>query len=196
MFTGIIQNTGIITDIDSKGDDSRFVFNTGNMDLADMAIGDSISVNGVCLSIIDKDTNSFSADLSKETLGLTTFSTLKIGSRINLEKAMMLSDRINGHMVSGHVDCVGKVLDKVVEGRSIRYTIEYPAELNKYISKKGSITVDGVSLTINDINNNNFGVNIIPHTLNETIFSDYDVGTKINLEVDMIARYLDKLISK
>jgi riboflavin synthase len=196
MFTGIIQNTGIITDIDSKGDDSRFVFNTGNMDLADMAIGDSISVNGVCLSIIDKDTNSFSADLSKETLGLTTFSTLKIGSRINLEKAMMLSDRINGHMVSGHVDCVGKVLDKVDEGRSIRYTIEYPAELNKYISKKGSITVDGVSLTINDVNNNNFGVNIIPHTLTETIFSDYDVGTKINLEVDMIARYLDKLISK
>jgi riboflavin synthase len=196
MFTGIIQATGVISNIELKGDDSRFVFNTGKMDLSDMKPGDSISVNGVCLSIIEKELKSFNADLSKETLSLTTFSDLKKGSRINLEKAMMLSDRINGHMVSGHVDGVGKVLKKVDEARSIKYTIEFPDELSKFFSKKGSISVDGVSLTINDVNNNAFDVNIIPHTLSETIFLEYDIETKVNLEVDQIARYLDQIISK
>ena len=196
MFTGIIQATGSITNIDSMDDDSRFVFNTGKMELSNMAHGDSISVNGVCLSIIKMEANSFSADLSKETLSLTTFSSLKVGSRINLEKAMMLSDRINGHMVSGHVDGIGKVVGKVDEGRSIRYTIEIPVELKKYISKKGSVTVDGVSLTVNEINSKTFSVNIIPHTLSETIFSEYEIDTKVNIEVDLIARYLDQLIVK
>ncbi len=199
MFTGIIQATGRISDIELKGDDSRFVFNTGKMELSDMKLGDSISVNGVCLSIIEKEENSFSADLSKETLSLTTFFYLKEGSRINLEKAMMLSDRINGHMVSGHVDGVGKVLKKVDEARSIKYTIEFPDELSKFISKKGSISIDGVSLTVNDkVNdkdNNTFDVNIIPHTLSETIFLEYEIETKVNLEVDQIARYLDQLIN-
>ncbi|HIF51477.1 MAG TPA: riboflavin synthase [Thiotrichaceae bacterium] len=199
MFTGIIQTTGSISDIESKGDDSRFVFNTGQMKLSDMAIGDSISVNGVCLSIIEKEENSFSADLSKETLSLTTFSNLQKGVRINLEKAMMLSDRINGHMVSGHIDGVGKVVAKVDEARSIKYTIAFPVELSKFISKKGSISVDGVSLTVNDKvsdeGNNTFDVNIIPHTIFETIFSEYEIDTKVNIEVDQIARYLDQLIS-
>ncbi len=196
MFTGIIQATGSISDIELKGDDSRFVFNAENMQLSDMKPGDSISVNGVCLSIIEKKENLFSADLSKETLSLTTFADMKKGSRINLEKAMILSDRINGHMVSGHVDGVGRVMNKVEEARSVKYTIEFPHELNKFISKKGSISIDGVSLTINDVNNNAFDVNIIPHTLSETIFLQYDIETKVNLEVDQIARYLDKLISK
>ncbi len=196
MFTGIIQAIGSISDIDSMDDDSRFVFNTGKMELSDMALGDSISVNGVCLSIIEKEANSFSADLSKETLSLTTFSNLKVGSRINLEKAMMLSDRINGHMVSGHVDGIGKVIGKIDDGRSIRYTIEIPAGLNKFISKKGSVSVDGVSLTVNEVNGTTFGVNIIPHTLTETIFSEYDIETKVNIEVDLIARYLDQLTVK
>lgn len=195
MFTGIIEATGSIFAIEEKGDDSRFVFNTGKLSLSDMNLGDSISVNGVCLSIIEKDEYSFSADLSKETLSLTTFFNLKADSRINLEKAMMLSDRINGHMVSGHVDGVGKVINKVDEGRSIKYTIECPDELKKFISKKGSVSVDGVSLTINNVNNNVFDVNIIPHTLSETIFSEYDIDTKVNIEVDQIARYLDHLIS-
>jgi riboflavin synthase len=195
MFTGIIQATGSISDIELKGDDSRFVFNTGKMQLSDMKPGDSISVNGVCLSIIEQKKDSFSADLSKETLNLTTFSDLKEGSRINLEKAMMLSDRINGHMVSGHVDAVGKVVKKVDEARSIKYAIEFPYELNKFISKKGSVSIDGVSLTINDVNNNVFDVNIIPHTLSETIFLEYEIGTKVNLEVDQIARYLDQIIN-
>lgn len=195
MFTGIIQSTGNISSIEEKGDDSRFVFNTGKMQLSDMTLGDSISVNGVCLSIIEKEENSFSADLSKETLNLTTFSFLKAGARINLEKAMMLSDRINGHMVSGHVDGVGRIVKKVDEGRSIKYTIEFPVELKQFISKKGSVSIDGVSLTVNEIENNTFDVNIIPHTLSETIFSEYDVGTMVNIEVDQIARYLEQIIS-
>ena len=196
MFTGIIQATGSIITIEVLGDDSRFDFNTGEMDLSDMALGDSIAVNGVCLSIIAKETNRFSADVSKETLNLTTFSGLKSGAGINLEKAMMLSDRINGNRVSGHVDGVGKVLEKTDDGRSIRYSIEFPAALGKYISKKGSVTIDGVSLTVNEVKNNTFGVNIIPHTLSETIFSVYEVGTNINIEVDLIARYLDQLLVK
>lgn len=196
MFTGIIEATGQILSIEEKNQDSRFVFDTGSLSLDDMNIGDSIAINGACLSIIEKTENSFTADLSAETLNLTTFSNLKAGSRINIEKAMMLSDRINGHLVSGHVDGIGKVVDKQDEGRSIRYEIEFPVELKKYISKKGSVTVDGVSLTINNVNENVFNVNIIPHTLSETIFSEYTIDTKLNLEVDQIARYLEKLISK
>jgi riboflavin synthase len=196
MFTGIIQTTGSILEIDRKGDDSRFVFNTDDLDLSDLKVGDSVSVNGVCLSIIELDKKSFISDLSMETLSITTFPDLKVGDRVNLEKAMMLSDRINGHMVSGHVDGIGKVVNKEDEARSVKYIIEAPVELSKYISKKGSISVDGVSLTINDVNDNTFDVNIIPHTISETIFSDYDVNTKVNIEVDQIARYLDQLVNK
>lgn len=194
MFTGIIQATGHISTIEKKGEDSHFVFDTGEMELSDMKLGDSISVNGVCLSIVEKESHLFAADLSKETLALTCFSNLKEGSRINLEKAMMLSDRINGHMVSGHVDGIGRIINKTDEGRSIKYSIEVPSELKKFISKKGSVSVDGVSLTINEVNNNSFDVNIIPHTLSETIFLEYDVDTRVNIEVDQIARYLDQLL--
>jgi riboflavin synthase len=196
MFTGIIQGTGKISAIEPHGGDSRFVFNTGNMNLSDLSLGDSVAVNGACLTIIDKDEHSFTADLSKETLDLTTFSKQEVGSRINLEKAMQLSDRLNGHMVSGHVDGIGKVLDRVDDARSVRYTIEIPTALSRYLSKKGSVTVDGVSLTINAVEENTFSVNIIPHTLSETTFSEYQAGTSVNIEVDLIARYLDQLIVK
>tara|TARA_R110002072_G_scaffold54332_3_gene142604 strand:+ start:19306 stop:19896 length:591 start_codon:yes stop_codon:yes gene_type:complete len=196
MFTGIIQTTGEISAIDAHDSDSRFVFNTGNMDLTDLKVGDSIAVNGACLTIIDKGADSFAADLSNETLKLTTFSKLGIGSRINLEKAMQLSDRLNGHMVSGHVDGIGQVIDLTGDARSVRYTIEIPATLSRYLSKKGSVTVDGVSLTINTVERNTFSVNIIPHTLSETIFSGYEAGSRVNIEVDLIARYLDQLIVK
>ncbi len=196
MFTGIIQTTGKISAIDQHGGDSRFVFNTGNMKLSDLNVGDSIAVNGACLTIIEKKDDTFTADLSNETLELTTFSKLQVGSRINLEKAMQLSDRLNGHMVSGHVDGIGKVLDMSEDARSIRYTIEIPTALSRYLSKKGSVTVDGVSLTINAVEGNTFSVNIIPHTLSETIFSEYAAGSQVNIEVDLIARYLDQLIVK
>ncbi len=195
MFTGIIQTTGSISAIEQRDGDCRFVFNTGKMDLSDLAVGDSIAVNGTCLTIIEKDNDSFTADLSKETLELTTFSRLKTGSQVNLEKAMLLSDRINGHMVSGHVDGIGEIIKKHEDARSIRFTIEIPSALSKYLSKKGSVTVDGVSLTINAVDGNSFTVNIIPHTLSETIFSEYDVDTRVNIEVDLIARYLDQLIN-
>ena len=165
------------------------------MNLEDMKIGDSIAVNGTCLSIIEKTEHSFVADLSGETLNLTTFSNLKEGDLVNLEKAMMLSDRINGHMVSGHVDGIGKIVSQQDEGRSVKFEISFPASLKKYVSKKGSVTVDGVSLTVNDVNENVFSVNIIPHTLSETIFSEYTADTEVNVEVDQIARYLEKLIN-
>jgi len=196
MFTGIIQTTGSISSIETRGGDCRFIFDTGNMDLSDLVIGDSIAVNGTCLTIIEKENNLFAADLSKETLELTTFLDLKEGSRVNLEKAMQLSDRINGHMVSGHVDGIGKVIGMNDDGRSIRYTIQFPSVLTRFISKKGSVTVDGVSLTVNEIDSNAFGVNIIPHTISETIFSEYDLETNVNIEVDLIARYLDQLTIK
>lgn len=148
------------------------------------------------MTIIEKDNNSFAADLSNETLELTTFSKLGVDSSVNLEKAMQLSDRLNGHMVSGHVDGIGKVLDMDEDARSVRYSIDVPPALNRYISKKGSVTVDGVSLTINVVEGNTFSVNIIPHTLSETIFSEYEIGNQVNIEVDLIARYLDQLIVK
>ncbi len=195
MFTGIIETTGKILSIEKKDKDSRFIFDTGAVSYKDMNIGDSIAVNGTCLSIIEKSEHSFIADLSAETLALTTFSNLKEDSPVNLEKAMRLSDRINGHLVSGHVDGMGKIIGRQDEGRSIRFVIESPDALKKYISKKGSVTVDGVSLTVNDVNENVFSVNIIPHTLSETIFSGYKVNIEVNLEVDQIARYLEKLIN-
>ncbi len=196
MFTGIIQSTGKISSIEERGGDSRFVFDVGNMDLSDVGVGDSIAVNGACLTIIEKGPHAFIADLSKETLSLTTFGDLTVGSRINLEKAMLLSDRINGHMVSGHIDGIGEIVDMANDARSIRYVIKIPPTLSRYLSKKGSVTVDGVSLTINAVEGNTFNVNIIPHTLSATLFSEYRPGTRVNIEVDLIARYLDQLITK
>ena len=192
MFTGIIQKIGNISRIDSNDSDSNIILKTDKNILDDMKIGDSISVNGVCLSVVAKTEGTFSVDVSNETLRLTTFSTLKVND--NLEKAMVLSDRINGHFVSGHIDGVGIVKGIKKDGRSSSLLIEFPNDLKKFISKKGSISIDGVSLTINTIKENSFGVNIIPHTLSETIMSEYEVGKKVNIEVDLIARYLDKLI--
>ena len=196
MFTGIIQATGNISKIDSNGPDSRIVFKVRKMKLDDVKIGDSISVNGVCLSITEKTKDSFSSDLSSETLSLTTFIEMRANSKVNLEKAMSFSSRINGHLIAGHVDGVGVIKEMKNDGRSILILIEFPEELEKYISKKGSIAVDGVSLTINGTKENTFSINIIPHTLSGTIISEYNIGTKVNIEVDLIARYLEKLVVK
>ena len=196
MFTGIIQAIGNISKIDSNGPDSRIVFKAGRMKLDDVKIGDSISVNGVCLSITEKTKDSFSSDLSSETLSLTTFIEMRANSKVNLEKAMSFSSRVNGHLIAGHVDGVGVIKEMKNDGRSILILIEFPEELEKYISKKGSIAVDGVSLTINGTKENTFGINIIPHTLSGSIISEYNIGTKVNIEVDLIARYLEKLIVK
>ncbi len=195
MFTGIIEATGKIETIIPMGVDSRFVFNTGKMNLDDVHVGDSIAINGACLTLIEKVANTFSADLSMETLNLTCFGDLGEGAHVNLEKAMQLSDRINGHMVSGHVDGIGTIRKMHDEGRSWRCDIEVPEALLRYISRKGSVTVDGVSLTVNTVEQDLFSVNVIPHTYNETIFSEYEPGTRVNIEVDMIARYLEQLLA-
>ena len=196
MFTGIIQAIGNISKIDSNGPDSRIVFKAGRMKLDDVKIGDSVSVNGVCLSITEKTKDSFSSDLSSETLSLTTFIEMRANSKVNLEKAMNFSSRVNGHLIAGHVDGVGVIKEMKNDGRSILILIEFPEELEKYISKKGSISVDGVSLTINATKENTFSINIIPHTLSGSIISEYNIGTKVNIEVDLIARYLEKLVVK
>ena len=196
MFTGIIQTIGKISKIESNDSNSRIVFEVEKFILDDIRIGDSISVNGVCLSVIKKTEDTFSVDVSNETMRLTTFSVLKVNNNVNLEKAMILSDRINGHFVSGHIDGTGIIKEKKKEGRSTFFLIEFPKDLKKFVSKKGSISIDGVSLTINITQGNSFGVNIIPHTLSETIMSEYKEGDKVNIEVDLIARYLDKLTEK
>ena len=196
MFTGIIQEIGNIMEIDSNELDKQIIFKTEKKFLDDMNIGDSLSINGVCLSVVETKDDTFSVDVSNETIKLTTFSDLKINSTVNLEKAMTLSEKINGHFVSGHVDETGIVKEKKIIGRSTCFLIEVSSDIKKFVSKNGSISIDGVSLTINFVMENCFGVNIIPHTLLRTIMSDYDVGTRVNIEVDLIARYLETLLIK
>ena len=194
MFTGIIQSIGSIVALQPKGGDMALVVNTGKLELSDVELGDSIAVNGVCLTAIAMTENSFTADVSKETLSLTSLGGLSKGSKVNLEKALTLQTRLGGHMVSGHVDGLGSVVSRHNDGRSERFTINAPTEISKYIAAKGSITIDGVSLTVNKVNKASFEINIVPHTLQETIIGDYQVGTNINLEVDVVARYLERLI--
>ncbi len=195
MFTGIIEAIGKIELIEDIDSDKRFVIASDSLKLSDVQQGDSISVNGVCLTVVDVQEKGFSIDVSVETLSCTTFNELAAGDQVNLEKALQLSSRLSGHMVSGHVDGKGIIQKKVADARSERFEIKFPAELGKYICKKGSICIDGVSLTINDAEESTFSVNIIPHTLEETIFSQYIEGRSVNLEVDIIARYMESLIA-
>jgi len=194
MFTGIIQAVGRIEGVAARGGDVRLSVATGGLDLSDVALGDSIATNGVCLTAVELNAGGFSADVSRETLALTTLQGLKPGSRVNLEKALTLNTRLGGHLVSGHVDGIGRVLERRNDARSIRFAIEAPAELAKYIAHKGSICVDGTSLTVNAVRGAVFELNIVPHTLQETLIEGYQVGTRVNLEVDLIARYLERLM--
>ncbi|MGD8557563.1 MAG: riboflavin synthase [Chromatiales bacterium] len=194
MFTGIIQATGTITRMESRNGDMRLSIATGKLDLSDVAMGDSIAVNGVCLTAVELPGDGFSADVSNETLALTTLGNLKVGSRVNLEKALTLSDRLGGHLVSGHVDGIGTVLERSPDARSERFVIEAPDVLARYIAQKGSVCVDGTSLTVNKVDGARFELNIVPHTLQETIIGDYVPGSEVNLEVDLIARYLERLM--
>ncbi|TQV85297.1 riboflavin synthase [Aliikangiella coralliicola] len=194
MFTGIIEAVGKIEKIESKSGDKRFTINVGKLDMSDVALGDSIACNGVCLTAIEFDEHSYVADVSGETLGLTSLANIAVGSEVNLEKALTPTTRLGGHLVSGHVDGIGEVIAIKDEARSIQYDIKAPAELAKYIAKKGSITVDGVSLTVNEVEKDVFKLNLVPHTLQETTAKNYQIGTKVNLEVDLIARYLERLL--
>lgn len=177
-----------------KGSDMRLRIETGKLDLSDVQLGDSIAVNGVCLTAVELPGNDFWADVSGETLARTTFGDFKPGTRVNLEKALTPTTRLGGHLVSGHVDGVGEVIERYTDGRSERFRIQAPDELAKYIAEKGSICVDGTSLTVNAVEGAVFDLNIVPHTLAETIMGDYRPGTRVNLEVDLIARYLERLV--
>lgn len=194
MFTGIIQAIGEIKQVEPKSGDLRLYVKTGGLDLGDVQLGDSIAVNGVCLTAVELPGDGFWADVSRETLSLTYFEGLTVGTQVNLEKAMTPTSRLGGHIVSGHVDGMGKVVERHDDARSVRFHIEAPAELAKYIAHKGSITVDGISLTVNAVKGAVFELNIVPHTLQETIMSGYAPGAIVNLEVDVIARYLERLL--
>ncbi len=194
MFTGIIEAVGRIESIEDKGGDAKVWIHTGKMDMSDVQLGDSIAMNGVCLTAIELRNDAYCADVSGETLSLTSLKQLKEGSPVNLEKALTPTTRLGGHMVSGHVDGLGKVIDRYDDGRSVRFIIEAPKSLAKYIAMKGSITIDGTSLTVNKVDGCQFELNIVPHTLQETIMDSYQPGVEVNLEVDLIARYLERLV--
>jgi riboflavin synthase len=195
MFTGIVQTMGKLQALEPRSGDLRLHVHTAGLEMKAIKAGDSIAVNGCCLTVIDKLPEGFSVDASRETLELTTLGTLQPGTRVNLETSLSLSTPLGGHMVSGHVDGVGLVQGRRGDARSVRFDIEAPVELAHYIAHKGSICVDGVSLTVNAIEANIFQVNIIPHTLEHTIIRDYQTGTRVNLEIDLIARYLERLLS-
>jgi riboflavin synthase len=194
MFTGIIEALGEIRALTPKGGDVRLYVATGKLDLADVKLGDSIAVNGVCLTAVDLPGDGFWADVSRETLSLTSLGGLKPGSKVNLEKALMPTSRLGGHLVSGHVDGLGEVVSRTDNARAVQFRLRAPAELARYIALKGSITVDGVSLTVNAVDGAEFELTIVPHTLGETIMADYRAGRRVNLEVDLLARYLERLL--
>jgi len=200
MFTGIIEAVGSIKAINVNAQGARLVIATKNLDMSDVKLGDSIATNGICLTVVDFDSGSYSADVSNETLQRTGFANYQVGSKVNLEKAMLASTRFGGHMVSGHVDGVSEILAINNNGNSIEYWLSMPSELAHYIAEKGSVTIDGTSLTVNALSDGGphgkFRLTIVPHTVKETIFAGYQVGTKVNIEVDLIARYLERLLTK
>lgn len=194
MFTGIIQATGKIISLQHKAGDARISIHTGSLDLSDTKAGDSIAVNGVCLTAVSLTNNSFEADVSAESLARTSLGQLNSDSVVNLELAMLPDTRFGGHIVSGHVDGLGKVLAIRPSGESIILRLQLPDDLACYIAQKGSVTIDGVSLTVNTVQNNEFEVNIVPHTQQQTIISHYKQGSHVNIEVDIIARYLERML--
>lgn len=196
MFTGIIQSKGSIKEIFSSSDGARLKINTNALDLSDTKVGDSIAVDGVCLTVTELTESSFTADVSNETLTCTTFSALKQGKNVNLERSLRVNQGIDGHLVSGHVDGIGAVNSIEKDGDSVRIKIEVQGDIIKYIAKKGSICINGVSLTVNSVENNFFDVNIVPHTLSATTLGDLSLQSNVNIEIDQIARYVERLLSQ
>jgi len=194
VFTGIIESLGCIERIESRGKDLVLSINSGKLDLSDVRLGDSIAVNGVCLTVTCLTTQGFTADVSAESLANTNIKHYSAGTNVNLERALTLATRLGGHMVSGHVDGVGTIIEKTNDGRSIRFDVECPKILGKYIANKGSITVDGVSLTVTGRTESNFSLNIVPHTVAETTIQSYLKGQSVHVEVDVIARYTERLL--
>ena len=195
MFTGIIQAIGVVDAINLRGGDARVAIRCPADWLEHSQIGDSLAVNGCCLTATALESNRFHADVSGETLRLTTLGQLRSGQRVNLETALTLATPLGGHLVSGHVDGMGSIQSRHEDARSLRLDVQVPTELARYIAAKGSISIDGTSLTVNTVTETSFSVNIVPHTQHHTIITDYRVGTVVNLEVDLIARYLERLLT-
>ena len=196
MFTGIIKAKDTIRAMESRGGDVRLSVQSDGLPWPDYELGESIAVNGVCLTAVALHEDGFDTDVSVETLNVTALGGLAVGSPVNLEPAISLGERLGGHLVSGHVDCTGRVVTRDTDARSIRLAIEIPKDYARYVAKKGSVCVDGVSLTVNEVSGNRFELNIIPHTADVTIIGDYVAGTDVNVEVDLLARYLERLLDK
>lgn len=195
MFTGIVRDVGRLAAREAHGGDVRMAFAFDRLDVAGMHIGDSICVQGCCLTVVRFEGRGFAADVSRETLALTTLGELVLGSPVNLEPALRVGEPLGGHLVSGHVDGVGQVADIREDARSTRVELAVPAELSRYIARKGSVAVDGVSLTVNEARGGRFGVNLIPHTQQVTTLGALAAGTRVNIEVDQIARYAERLLA-
>jgi riboflavin synthase len=195
VFTGIIETVGEVRALESREGDLRMVVATGELDMNTVALGDSIAVNGVCLTVVAFTPESFTADVSGETVSCTTIGQLAVATKVNLEMAMLPTTRLGGHLVSGHVDGVGEIKRRWRDGRSERFRIQAPDALARYIAAKGSICVDGISLTVNAVEGSEFELNIVPHTLDVTTMGGFQAGRQVNLEVDIIARYLERLLS-
>ncbi len=194
MFTGIVQAIGHLRTREAQASDARLSIASGKLPLDGVSIGDSIAVNGVCLTVTQIEPDGFWADVSAETLRLTTLGQLVAGAPLNLEKSLTLNQPLGGHLMNGHVDGLGQLLSITPEGRSVQMEFAAPPELARYIARKGSIAVDGVSLTVNEVRDRRFSVNLVPHTLQQTIFGGLTPGAAVNLEVDMLARYLERLM--
>jgi len=195
MFTGIIGSVGSLRKIERRGDDIRLTVASGKLDLNDVRLGDSIATHGVCLTVVECMSDGYVADISAETVSLTGFSHYQVGYKVNLEKAVTPTTRLGGHMVSGHVDGVARVDDRQYRGKAIEFWLTAPVNLARYIAHKGSITIDGVSLTVNEVIGTRFRLTIVPHTAGETTLVDLKVGDTVNIEVDLIARHLERLMT-
>jgi len=194
MFTGIIQAVGTIAALNPTGGDVRLSVDATGLGLDETQLGDSIAVNGVCLTVTERQGERFSVDCSRETLDLTTIGQLKPGSKVNLEKALTLATPLGGHLVSGHVDGLGKIESRHDSARATEFWVNVPESLARYIARKGSVALDGVSLTVNEVDGVRFRLTIIPHTLSQTIMDHYQPGSSVNIEVDLIARYAERLM--
>lgn len=194
MFTGIIESVGHVKSIVRQGGDVRLSIAVGKLDMGDVKLGDSIATNGICLTVIDYGHDWYAADVSVETLNRTCLGYWKAGTRVNLEKALLPTTRLGGHLVSGHVDGIGEIIVKRQDARSIYFEVQAPRELARYLSEKGSVTVDGISLTINHLRGDILSLNLVPHTADQTNIGDWNVGSRVNLEVDVLARYIERLL--
>lgn len=194
MFTGLIQALGQVRRREPRGGDMRLHLDAGGLEMSSVSLGDSIAVNGVCLTAVELDDRGFAADVSLESLERTTLKHLAAGSRVNLEKSLTLATPLGGHLVSGHVDGLGSVVERRQDGRSWRFAFRVPDRLARYVAEKGSVCIDGVSLTVNGVDGAVFDVNIVPHTMQATIINDYRIGSEVNIEVDLVARYLERLM--